>query len=98
MIRKLGFTGACEIGRSAASMPGALDRPAVPAKPRGRAPLLTDAQILEMRALAEFAGWSQQALALRFNVDLSAVRRFLSYVTRSRLVPRREHLPVEVAA
>lgn len=98
MIRKLGFTGASEIGRSAASMPGALDRPAVQTKPRGRAPLLSNAQILEMRALAEFAGWSNKRLRERFGVNDSNVRRVLDGITRSRLVATREHLPAEVVA
>ena len=96
MMRKLGYTGACEIGRSAASMPFALDRPAKAPKPRGRAPLLADDKILELRALAEFAGWPPGRLAERFGVDRAMVKRILSGVTRSRLVAKREHLPAEV--
>lgn len=98
MIRKLGFTGACEIGRSAASMPGALDRPAKARNCRGAPPLLSDAQILEMRALHDFAGWRPKRLQQRFGVDAGMVKRVLSGITRSRLVATREHLPAEVVA
>lgn len=65
---------------------------------RGRAPLLTDAQILEMRALSEFAEWGTKRLQLRFRVDAEAVRRILLGITRSKLVASRKHLPKDLEA
>lgn len=63
---------------------------------RGAPPLLSDAQILEMRALHDFAGWSSKRLQQRFGVDEGMVKRVLDGITRSRLVAKREHLPAEV--
>lgn len=98
-MRFLHVAPACEIGRSAATMPSFNAKPLRrPEKPRGRPPLLADAQILELRALAEFAGWQPGRLAARFGVDLSMVKRILSGVTRARLVAKREHLPAGVVA
>lgn len=65
---------------------------------KGHTPLLTDAQILEMRALDEFEGWSTKRLQLRFGVDADMVRRVLQGVTRAKLVPTRKHLPKDLEA
>lgn len=65
---------------------------------RGTPPLLSDDQILEMRALHDFAGWSPKRLQLRFAVDADMVKRVLSGITRSRLVATRAHLPEGGAA
>lgn len=65
---------------------------------KGHTPLLTDAQILEMRALSEFAGWNRERLMQRFGVDNDMVYRVLSGVTRSRLVATRKHLPKNLEA
>lgn len=62
-------------------------------KVRGHKPLLSDAQILEMRALSDFAGFSNLQLSDRFDVDMDMVNRVISGVTRSRLVATRKHLP-----
>lgn len=64
-----------------------------PPKVRGHKPLLSDAQILEMRALSEFAGFRNLQLSERFAVDMDMVNRVISGVTRSRLVATRKHLP-----
>lgn len=64
-----------------------------PPKVRGQKPLLSDAQILEMRALSEFAGFRNLQLSERFAVDMDMVNRVISGVTRSRLVATRKHLP-----
>lgn len=98
-MRRLPYGAACSISSSAASMPGLSSKPAPKApNARGRAPLLDDAQILEIRALSQFAGWGQGRLAERYGVGLDAIKRFLSGVTRSRLVAKREHLPADVVA
>jgi hypothetical protein len=73
------------------------DREAEP-KRRGAHSLMTDAQILEARALSEFAGWSRASLEERFGVDTATMKRVLSGVTRSRLVASRKHLPADVEA
>lgn len=65
---------------------------------RGRTPTLTDAQILELRALNEFAGWGAKALRARFGLGSEAVQRILQGVTRGKLVPTRKHLPQELEA
>lgn len=65
-------------------------------KHRGIAPQLSDDQILEMRALHDFAGWHPKRLRERFGVDEGMVKRVPSGITRSRLVATREHLPAEV--
>jgi hypothetical protein len=81
-------------GRQAASN-------AAPLKPRkgtiqGNAPLLTDAQILELRALHDFAGWNRDALMLRYGVDKDMIQRVVTGITRSRLVATLKHLPAGV--
>lgn len=60
---------------------------------RGPAPLLTDQQILEVRALAQFAGWGCDRLSSRYGVDNAMIQRVVSGVTRSRLVATLRHLP-----
>lgn len=98
-MRRLPYGAACSIGLSASTMPSIDAKRAAKARtPAGRTPLLPDDKILELRALSEFAGWSARSLSLRFGIDLDAVRRFLSGVTRSRLVATRAHLPAEVVA
>jgi hypothetical protein len=59
----------------------------------GNRPKLSDEQILELRALSEFAGWDRVRLATRFAVDIETVKRILEGVTRSRLIATRKHLP-----
>lgn len=94
---RLPYPAAASIGKSAASMPGLADKPARKVRGvQGRPPLLTDAQILELRALADFAGWANDALALRYGIDQASVRRYVSGITRSRLVATRAHLPAGV--
>lgn len=96
-MRALPYGAACAIGHSAATMPGtAAKAQRKVGEPRGRKPLLSDEKILELRALAEFAGWRTDALALRFEIDQAAVRRYASGVTRSRLAATRAHLPAGV--
>jgi hypothetical protein len=63
---------------------------------QGCAPLLTDEQILELRALYQFAGWAPDALMLRFKVDKHMVKRVTEGFTRSRLVATLKHLPAGV--
>lgn len=63
---------------------------------KGNRCLMTDAQILEMRALSEFASWSRAKLQLRYGVDANMVERVLSGLTRSRLVATRKHLPADL--
>lgn len=63
---------------------------------RGKRPILTDAQILELRALDQFAGWGRAKLMSRYGVDAPTVIRILSGVTRSRLIATRQHLPADL--
>lgn len=46
-----------------------------------------------MRALGDFARFSNLQLSERFEVDMDMVNRVISGVTRSRLVATRKHLP-----
>ncbi|MBB3017645.1 hypothetical protein FHR70_000685 [Microvirga lupini] len=66
-------------------------------KIRGNAPLMTDEQILECRALDQFAGWGTEQLQRRYGVDAAMIQRVLSGITRSRLVATRKHLPAVAA-
>lgn len=77
-----------------------LAKPAKKSKgtPSGNPPLLTDEQILEVRALSQFAGWGRAALAKRYGVKADMIDRVLSGITRSRLVATRKHLPADVEA
>uniref|UniRef100_A0AAU6W2J0 Uncharacterized protein n=1 Tax=Pseudomonas phage Touem01 TaxID=3138548 RepID=A0AAU6W2J0_9VIRU len=63
---------------------------------RGKHPILTDAQILELRALDQFAGWGIARLMARYSVNKPTVTRILSGVTRSRLIATRQHLPANL--
>lgn len=60
---------------------------------RGVSPMLSDEQILELRALSQFAGWCCDRLMARYGVDKAMIDRVLSGVTRSRLVATLRHLP-----
>ncbi len=60
---------------------------------QGKPSLLTDEQILELRALSQFAGWRCDALMARYGVDRAMIDRVVSGVTRSRLVASPRHLP-----
>lgn len=96
---RIPFGAACLIGLSSGSMPSVNAKPAKSSgNIRGRAPLLTDAQILELRALSQFAGWSRARLMKRYGIDEHAADRFLSGITRSRLVAKPCHLPAEITA
>ena len=65
---------------------------------RGNAPLLTDNQILELRALSQYAGWGCDRLMARYGVDKDMIWRVVEGVTRSRLVASPRHLPTGVTA
>lgn len=69
-----------------------------PPKSQGIKPLLTDNEILEVRALSEFAGWACDALMLRYGVNKSMIQRVVTGITRSRLVASPGHLPAGVTA
>lgn len=57
--------------------------------------LLTDAQILELRALSQFAGWCRERLMERYGINADAANRYLMGISRARLVAKPEHLPPE---
>jgi hypothetical protein len=54
---------------------------------------LTDAQILEARALYEFAGWSNKRVAEHTGLDLATVKRITSGATGAKLFATIKHLP-----
>lgn len=54
---------------------------------------LSDKQVLEMRALKEFASWKAGKIATYCGVDLRRVYKILSYEQRSKLIPKRSDLP-----
>jgi hypothetical protein len=60
------------------------------APPRAFKTLMTDAQVLECRALAEFEGKTTQELADRYGVKRDYMYKLLSYTTRSKLIPRQK--------
>lgn len=57
---------------------------------------LTDAQILEGRALFEFAGWVNKRIASHMNLDLETVKRITSGRTGAKLFATVKHLPAGV--
>lgn len=57
---------------------------------------ITTAQILEARALFEFAGWKNKVIAKHLGLDLEAVKRMTSGRTGARLFATIEHLPAGV--
>lgn len=60
---------------------------------------MTDAQVLEARALVELAGWTTiEAVARYPDVKRSTVTGILEYRTRGRLIPKAIHLPDGVVA
>lgn len=60
---------------------------------------MTDAQVLEARALVELAGWTTTDVIARYpNVKRSTVSGILEYLTRGRLIPKAIHLPAGVVA
>lgn len=59
---------------------------------RGNA-LLTDAQVLEARALLEFGGASNAEIGERYGLTPEYVSRLKSYRVRSKLIPKPSHLP-----
>lgn len=64
----------------------------------GRA-LMTDAQVLEARALQEFADWSNEQVCARFPaINKRTMDSILDYRNRSRLIPKATHLPDGVEA
>ena len=96
MRYRIPFGAACSIGLSSGSIPSINDKPMkTSTKVRGHAPLLTDAQILEMRALSQFASWSRNRLMARYGIDAATCDRYLNGITRSRLVAKPCHLPSE---
>ncbi len=64
-----------------------------PARTGGTGTLLTDAQVLEARALHEFGGRSISDIARRYSLEYGYARRLLDYTVRSKLIAKREHLP-----
>ena len=72
----------------------AIKREEAQPKGKGVVPALSDEDILEMRALAEFAGWKRRHLAAYYGVDVIFVTRVVTLgCTRALLVATREHLP-----
>ena len=69
------------------------NKPKPEPKRGGHAPHVSDEQLLEMRALHDFGGWSKERVANRYGLDEGQVKRYLGYITRARLVAKREHLP-----
>jgi len=65
---------------------------------RGPSTILNDSQILELRALSDFAGWSRQRLMRHYGIDWSTADRYLSGQTRAKLIAKPEHLPPGVIA
>lgn len=64
----------------------------------GRA-IMTDAQVLEARALQEFADWSNAQVSERFPaINTRTLDAILDYRNRSRLIPKKTHLPAGVEA
>jgi hypothetical protein len=60
---------------------------------------MTDAQVLEARALVELAGWTTTKVIDRFpDVKRTTVAGILEYRTRGRLIPNAVHLPAGVVA
>jgi len=55
--------------------------------------VLSDVQILQIRALKEFAGWKAPKIAEHFGIDISKVYKIVSYEQRSKLIPKRTDLP-----
>jgi uncharacterized protein (DUF433 family) len=69
------------------------------ARAADRRQTMTDAQVLEARALVELAGWTTTEVIARYPaVKRSTVSGILEYLTRGRLIPKAIHLPAGVAA
>jgi uncharacterized protein (DUF433 family) len=66
---------------------------------KGGKPLMTDAQVLEARALQDFADWSLDQVQERFpQIQRDTLKAILDYRNRSRLIPKEHHLPTGVEA
>lgn len=59
----------------------------------GRKRLLTDAQVLELRALYEFGGWSLSKIRERFGLDVDSAKRYAHGVTRRTVIATPADLP-----
>ena len=59
-------------------------------------PLMTDAEVLEARALHEFAEFSHAAIRARYGLARRYSQQLLKYETRSKLIPKPCHLPAGV--
>lgn len=70
------------------------ERKACQQRTAGYKVLLTDAEVLEARALMEFGGATSTVVAERYGVTNAYVSRLKLYLTRSKLIPDRSHLPV----
>lgn len=61
---------------------------------KGGRPIMTDEQVLEARALQDFADWSLDEIMARFpDIKRETMRQVLDYLNRSRLIPQPHHLP-----
>lgn len=56
-------------------------------------PLLTDTQILEIRALDIFHGMKKRKISESLGIDLGAVSRVVDGFTKGALIPSRKNLP-----
>lgn len=66
---------------------------------KGGNPILTDAQVLEARALQDFADWDLDQVQARFPaIKRDTLKAILDYRNRSRLIPKEHHLPSGVEA
>ena len=59
-------------------------------KNKGSAPKHSDNEILEMRRLHEFCGVSRKELMVMFNIEPKSLSRYLGYITRSKLIPKKD--------
>lgn len=54
---------------------------------------ISDQQVLQIRALKEFANWKPRIIAKRMGLDINRVYKIISYEQRSKLVPKKTDLP-----
>lgn len=60
---------------------------------------MTDAQVLEARALVELAGWTTKEVSERYPmINPRTLASILTYINRSTLIPKAVHLPAGVVA
>lgn len=62
-------------------------------KVRWKSKTISDEQVLQMRALKEFALWKPAKIAEHTGVDIHRVYKILSYEQRSKLIPKVTDLP-----